>query len=140
MKAETKILIEQLKIDKLGYDMMGYYYNRLQDLSFHHLIYSHHESKMYHLPNEGYILDNGAILNQKTSHDYLHTIQRTDEDRFNYITNELVDENEQRQILYANLCRIHSCLCGFEKEYCGVRTKKGYPLIREEYVRRRIKL
>ena len=140
MRDVTKALYDDFKLKDLGYDFMGYVIERKKDLSFHHLIYSHHESKIYHLPNDGYILDNGAILNQKTSHDYLHTIKRTDEDRFNYITNELVDENEQRQILYANLSRIHSCLCSFEKEYCGVRTKKGYPLIREEYVRRRIKL
>lgn len=140
MKDETRELIKELKINKLGYDMMGYTFDRLQELSFHHMLVPHSECKALHIPNEGYLFWNGAILVQKTAHDYLHIIQRTDEDSFNYITNQLVDENAQRQILYANLVKIHECLCAYEREHCSDRTKKGYPLIRENYVRRRIKL
>jgi len=34
---------------------------------------------------------------------------------------------------------IDDILTCFEREYCGIRTKKGYPLIKEEYTRRLLK-
>ena len=41
------------------------------NLSFHHLIIPHRDCRTLGL-GEGYLEWNGAILNQNTSHDYLH--------------------------------------------------------------------
>lgn len=139
MREITKEMIEVFKINKLGYDFIGYTFKRKGDLSFHHLIIPHRESKLYGI-GEGYHFWNGAILNQLTSHDYLHVIERTDADMFYAITSEMIDENALRSIEIANLRRIRDILVTFEREHCSDRTKKGNPLIKESYIRDRIKL
>lgn len=138
MKEITKIMIEKYRLKKLKYDMMGYMFKRTQDLSFHHTIISHKDCKELGL-GEGYWEWNGSILVQKSSHDYLHTIQNYDHDRFLAITSELIDENIKEYVDKANLIAINDILIGFEKEYCGKRNKKGNLLIKEEYTRRLIK-
>ena len=137
MREVTKQMVNDFKLKKLGYDMMGYPFQRPNQLSFHHLIVPHRNCKEMGL-GEGYLYWNGAILRQDTSHNYLHLIENKDYDRFLYITSELIDINIQRAILYKNIRRIHECLCGFEKEHCSDRNKNGY-LIKDEYTRRLIK-
>ena len=138
MREITKIMIEKYRLKKLKYDMMGYMFKRTQDLSFHHTIISHKDCKELGL-GEGYWEWNGSILVQKSSHDYLHTIQNYDHDRFLAITSELIDENIKEYVDIENLKAINDILTGFEREYCGKRTKKGNLLIKEEYTRRLIK-
>ena len=139
MREITKQMIDDFKLKKLGYDFMGYEFNRANQLSFHHLIIPRRNCKAFQIPSEGYVYWNGAILRQDTAHEYLHLIQSKDYDRFCYISSELIDINIQRAILYEQLKNIHDCLCGFEREYSGVRSKKGNELIKEEYTRRLIK-
>lgn len=138
MREITKEMIIAYKLKKLGYDFMGFEFNRTQQLSFHHLIIPHRHCKENGL-GEGYIWWNGAILRQNTSHEYLHIIEAKDLERFNAITSELIDENIKGYLNQENLLAIDDILNGFEKEYCGTRTKKGYPLIKEEYTRRLIR-
>ena len=138
MREVTKQMIDDFNMKKLGYDWMGYEFNRTNQLSFHHLIIPRRNCKAFQIPSEGYVYWNGAILRQDTAHEYLHLIEAKDYDRFCYITSELIDINIQRAILYEQLKNIHDCLCGFEREYSGVRTNKGHELIKEEYTRRRI--
>lgn len=138
MKEITKIMIEKYRLKKLKYDMMGYMFKRTQDLSFHHTIISHRDCKEMGL-GEGYWEWNGSILVQKTSHDFLHVVENYDYDRFLAITSELIDENIKEYVDKANLIAINDILTGFEREYCGKRTKKGNLLIKEEYTRRLIK-
>lgn len=138
MKEITKIMIEKYQLKKLKYDMMGYMFKRTQDLSFHHTIISHKDCKEMGL-GEGYWEWNGSILVQKTSHDFLHVVENYDYDRFLAITSELIDENIKEYVDKANLIAINDILTGFEREYCGKRTKKGNLLIKEEYTRRLIK-
>lgn len=138
MKDVTKEMIKIWSINKLGHDMMGYEFDNKKELSFHHLIVPHRECKEKGL-GQGYYIWNGAILVQDTAHEYLHKIESYDYDRFIYITSELIDINTQREIVYDNVKNIHDCLCGFEREYSGLRTSKGKSLIKPEYVRRRIK-
>lgn len=138
MREITKEMIIAYKLKKLGYDFMAYEFNKTQQLSFHHLIIPHRHCKENGL-GEGYIWWNGAILRQNTSHEYLHVIEAKDLERFNAITSELIDENIKGYLDQENLRAIDDILNGFEKEYCGTRTKKGYPLIKEEYTRRLIR-
>lgn len=138
MREITKIMIEKYRLKKLKYDMMGYMFKRTQDLSFHHTIISHRDCKEMGL-GEGYWEWNGSILVQKSGHDFLHIVENYDYDRFLAITSELIDENIKEYVDIENLKAINDILTGFEREYCGKRTKKGNLLIKEEYTRRLIK-
>ena len=146
MKDVTKEMIKIFKLKKLGCDFMGYEFVNPNELSFHHLIVARKDSQVLGI-GDGYLFWNGAILRQKTSHDYLHLIERIDRDRFNYITCQMIDENIANMIMYENLKKINDCLkkisdCldGFEREYSGLHTQKNKNLlIKEEYTRRLIK-
>lgn len=139
MKEITREMIREFKLKQLGYDFMSYQFIKTGELSFHHLIVPHRDCKSYGL-GEGYAFWNGAILNQSTSHDYLHAIERIDPDIFAYITSEMIDENAMRQIRIENLKRIRSALLSFEAEHCSDRTKSGAYVIKPVYVDKRIKL
>lgn len=139
MKQITEKMIKDFRIMKLGFDFMGYKIDKKQSLSFHHLIIPHRESKNYGI-GDGYLYWNGAILRQNTSHDYLHVIERTDEEIFYLITSEMIDENIKGQIDINNLKRIRDLLLYFEREHDHDYTKKGQLLIKREYVNGRIKL
>ena len=131
-------MIIAYKLKKLGYDFMGYDFNKTQQLSFHHLIIPHRHCKENGL-GEGYLLWNGAILRQDTSHEYLNVIESRDIDRFNAITSELIDENVKGYLDQDNLFAIDDILDSFEREYSGTSTKKGKPLIKEEFTRRLVR-
>lgn len=139
MKEITKIMINDFKIMKLGMDFMGYHVNRKQDLSFHHLIIQRRHCKEAGL-GEGYLYWNGAILVQKTSHDYLHNIERVDPEIFYLITSEMIDENIKGRLDIDNLKRIHDLLLYFEREHDHDTTKKGKLLIKREFVTGRVNL
>lgn len=139
MKEVTKTMIKDFRIMKLGYDFMGYKVNRTKDLSFHHLIIPHRESKAYGI-GEGYLYWNGAILVQDTSHDFLHLIEQKDPEIFLGITSEMIDQNIKGHLDVDNLRQIRSMLEYFEREHCSDRSKKGKLLIKEEYIRERIRL
>ena len=139
MREVTKLMIKDFKIMKLGYDFMGYKVNRTKDLSFHHLIIPHRESKSYGL-GEGYLYWNGAILRQNTSHDYLHLIENIDPDIFYELTSEMIDENIKGRLDIDNLKRIHDLLLYFEREHDHDTSKKGKLLIKREFVTGRVNL
>ena len=139
MKEITKIMVKDFKIMKLGYDFMGYKVNRTKDLSFHHLIIPHRESKAYGI-GEGYLYWNGAILRQNTSHDYLHIIEKIDPDIFYELTSEMIDENIKGRLDIDNLKRIHDLLLYFEREHDHDTSKKGKLLIKREFVTGRVNL
>ena len=140
MRAITNLMINDFKLKKLGYDFMGFSFKRKEQLSFHHLIVDHKNCKEQHIPSEGYLYWNGAILRQNTSHHYLHTIENYDYDRFLAITSELIDENILGELSIESLKRIRDVLISFEREYSGKRTNKGNLLIKESYIRDRIRL
>ena len=139
MKEITKLMVNDFKIMKLGYDFMGYKVDRKNSLSFHHLIVPHRNCKQMGL-GEGYFYWNGSILVQDTSHDYLHLIESKDFDMFSAITSEMIDMNVLGRLDKSNLLRIKDILLQFEKEHCADKSKKGYYLIKEEYISGRIKL
>lgn len=138
MREVTKLMIKKYALTKLKYDFMGYGFNQPSQLSFHHLVVPHRNCKIVGL-GEGYVEWNGAILVQSTAHDYLHIIERYDPDMFGAITSEMVDENIKGHLDIVNLEAINDILTQFEREYCGARTKKGQPLIKDSYVKRKFK-
>lgn len=140
MKGVTLEMINEFGLRKLKYDFAGYTFVRTNELSFHHTVIAHRDCKRLGVPCDGYIRTNGSILNQKTSHDYLHRIERVDPEIFYLITAELIDENLRGKIDIQNLRRIRDLLLYFEREHDHDRMKSGHPLIKREYVERRIKL
>ena len=139
MREVTKLMINDFKIMKLGYDFLGYKVNRKQDLSFHHLIIQRRHCKEAGL-GEGYLYWNGAILRQNTSHDYAHVIEKIDPDIFYELTSEMIDENIKGRLDIDNLKRIHDLLLYFEREHDHDTSKKGKLLIKREFVTGRVNL
>ena len=137
MREVTKLMIKDFRIMKLGYDFMGYQVKRKESLSYHHLIVPRRLCGQKGL-GEGYLVWNGAILVQSSSHDYLHVVESRDYDRFLAITSEMIDENIKGHLDIDNLRRIADILRSFEKEYCSARTKKGKMLIKEEFIKGRM--
>ncbi len=138
MQELTKIMIKKYALNKLKYDFMGYDFNNTNQLSFHHLIVPRRECKKRGL-GEGRFMWNGAILRQNTSHDYLHVIENYDLERFYAITVEMIDENIKGYLDVKNIRYIDDILRGFEREFCGQHIKRGTPIIKEEYTRRKIR-
>lgn len=135
LKEVTKLMINEFKLKELGHDFMGYSINKNSVLSFHHTIISHSKCLQDGI-GHGYWRWNGSILVQDTSHDYLHIIERVDNDLFLDITSELIDMNTKGKLDVTNLRYIHDMLTCFEREHSGDRTKKGKILIKEKYTRR----
>lgn len=140
MREVAKIMVNDFKIMKLGMDFMGYKVTRREQLSFHHLIISHKDCKTLHIPSEGYVYWNGAMLRQNTSHDYAHLIQKIDPEIFYLITSEMIDENIKGRLDIENLRKIRDLLLYFEREHRDDRGKKGKLLIKREYITERISL
>jgi hypothetical protein len=129
IKEITKLMINEFKIKKLGYDFMGYQLQKRDIYTFHHLI----------VPNrEGGKCErwNGSILCGKSSHPYLHLIEAKDYDMFCYLTSEMIDMNIKGYLDIQNLRNINNLLKQFEREHCSDRTRKGKILLKEEYLRR----
>lgn len=139
MKTITREMIKEYNIHKLGYDFMGYSFDRLKDLSFHHLIVPKRDCKTQGL-GEGYLKWNGAILVQDTSHEYLHTIERIDRELFLRITKEMIEENEKGKIDLENLKKIRDLLLYFEKNYNKETNSKGQFILKRKYITDRINL
>ena len=133
MKQITKDMIRIYKIKELGHDFAGYKLQKGDIYTYHHNIIAKRNGG----PET---IWNGAILCGKTIHPYLHLIEQYDPEIFYLITSELIDENILGELSIENLRRIRTLLEYFEKEHCSTRTKKGNLLIKESYVRDRIKL
>ena len=129
MKEITNLMIYKYNIEQLGYDFMGYELQKGDIYTFHHLIIPKRRNGVEEIWN-------GAVLCGKSSHPYLHLIEAKDYEIFLNITSEMIDENIKGYIDIENLKRIDDLLNYFEREYSGIESKKGKPLIKEEYMRR----
>ena len=134
MKEITKQMVKIYNIKQ--FDFMGYDIKRKESLSFHHLIIPHRESKYYGIGN-GYVMWNGAILVQETSHEYLHIIESRDYEIFCRITSEMIDQNIKRKLDIENLQQIKDLLLYFEREHQDERNHKGKLLIKPDYTQNR---
>ena len=139
MREVTREMIKMYNIKKLGYDFMGYTFNRPEELSFHHLVVPKRDCKDQGL-GDGYLFWNGAILRQKTSHDYLHLIERLERELFLRITKYMIEMNNNKQIDRDNLLRIREILLKFEEVHKFDEDKKGNKLVRRRYITDRIEL
>ena len=133
MKQITKDMIRIYKIKELGFDFAGYKLQKGDIYTYHHNIIAKRNGG----PET---IWNGAILCGKTIHPYLHLIEQYDTEIFYLITSEFIDENIKRKLTLDSLRRIRTLLEYFEKEHCSTRTKKGNLLIKESYIRDRIKI
>ena len=134
MKEITRQMIKNYGIKK--FDFMGYDIKQKKFLSFHHLIVAKRYCKQQGL-GEGYLMWNGAILVQDTSHDYLHTIETIDYDVFCALSSEMIDMNIKGYLDIENLRYIKDILLYFEREHDRDRNKKGRLLIKQEYTQNR---
>ena len=134
MKEITRLMVKEFNLKKLGCDFMGFRLNRGDIYTYHHLIVPHRHCKEMGL-GDGYTRQNGAIL-FTTSHEYLHLIESKDEEIFNLITSEMIDENIKGYLDIYNLIKINDLLNCFEREHEYDRSKKGKILIKREYYNR----
>src|SRR5574344_668673 len=133
MKEITREMIKTFKLNKLGYDQMGYTFNNTKQLSYHHMTIANKDGGPM-------TFENGAILRQNTSHDYLHRINLVDPEIFYLITSELIDENIKRRVDKENLKKIRDLILYLEREHDHDYNKKGNLWRRREYVKKRIKI
>ncbi len=129
MRKVTKLMINEFKLNELGYDFMGYHLNKGDHYTFHHLL----------IPNRSkgpYARWNGAILCGESSHPYLHIIEAKDYDTFCALTSEMFDMNLKGCLDTENIRHIDSLLCYFEQQHAKDRQRNGKLLIKEEYLRR----
>lgn len=136
MREVTRLMVRDYNLKKLGYDFMGFRFNRAEQLSFHHLIVPHRLCKG--IESEGYVAWNGAILVQSTSHEYLHTIEIYDRPTFEYITQQMIEMNQQGKLDLEHLMNINNALKEFEKSFYDLTTRRGKRLIKREYIESRI--
>ena len=133
MKTITREMIKMYQLNKLGFDFIGYKFNRSEQLSYHHNVIAKRNGGLE-------TIRNGAILVRDTSHDYIHVIERIDPEIFYLITSEMLDENLKGKIDIENLRKIRDLLLYFENDHTHERSKKGKLLIKKEYLTNRIKL
>lgn len=128
---EEMISLYQLK--RLGFDFMGYTFSNKGQLSYHHLIVPRRFGGKA-------TIENGSILRQNTSHDYLHKIELTDREIFELITNRMIEMNRNGKLDVENLRIIRNLLLYFEREHDHDTLNSGKLLIKREYIENRIKL
>ena len=114
---------------------MGFPFNYSSELSFHHLIIPRSISEEVGFADGNFIW-NGVLLKRRTSHDYLHTIERYNQEMFFEITSEMLDEVIKGSIDLVNIQRINSILLAFEKEFDNKLTRNKQPIVRKEYLER----
>ena len=129
MKEVTDLLITKYCIKKLKHDFMGYKLQSGDVYTFHHLI----------VPTSvgGEVTEeNGAILCGRSSHPYIHVIERYDHFLFKLITREIIKMKQKGYIDEPNLEAIDEMLTDFEDRFDGEKNKKGNLIILPEYKKR----
>lgn len=134
MRYITKSMIDEYRLKKLGYDFMGYTFNNINELSFHHLVIPRRLCN--DMPDRGYNRENGAILKQYSSHEYLHLIELYDRDRFLEITKYLIEENLLGRLDIDSIKRIRDVLLSFEMEYENTRNSSGELILKKRFKNR----
>ena len=128
----TDRIFYDFNLHKLGYDFMGYTFDSKKELSYHHIQTKQFGGKTTY--------ENGAILNRATSHNYIHTIEDYDFKLFLEISQILRDEHRCKAITKEHLAEIRQILEFFEKKYEYKCTSKGLPIVKQEFIRRRIRV
>ena len=127
MEKITRIMINEYKINELGYDFMGFSPSKDQ-YTAHHLI----------IPKRaGGKLEKGnvAVL-MSTSHNLLHKIEAHNFELFSAITCEMIDEVIKGKLDDSNILEIYYLIDQFYKDYKYVTNAKGRPIIDKDYQKR----
>lgn len=127
LKYITNLIIDLYNLKDI--DFMGYTFNK-SNASYHHLIIPRRLGGKE-------TIENGAVLNGKTSHPYLHVIEAYDENIFIAITEEILEQKALGRLDEGCLNRIDCLLTVFEKIHKGMYTSKGKPVVRDEYIKGR---
>lgn len=144
MRKESRVIVDNFRIMKLGYDFMGYDVNSEESLSFHHLIVPakniivpSRELKKLNVKTDGYDYWNGVVLVKDTSHEYLHVTEIYDPNVFYDITSEMIDMKIKGRLDPKNIRLIDMRLKDFEQEYEGeIGFIDGQPIIKPEFRKR----
>ncbi len=126
MLKAKKILINEFHLKDLGYDFMGYSLQKDDIFTFHHLIV---QAKRGGAAS----MDNGAILCGKTSHPYIHLVEKIDRKTFMEITKEILEMKRKMSLDIINLKNINELLCMFEEKYSDEENDVGALIIKPEY-------
>lgn len=128
MRGITKLMINEWKMNKT--DWMGYTLEKGEYFSYHHTV-------IPKCDNGPYSMENGSILIQTASHDYIHTICRYRRDLFNEITDILIEINTQHSMpTQEQLLQFKAILLEFERDFERETTNKGIKIIKPRYLRR----
>ena len=127
MKEITKEIIKYFNLKELGYDFLGY--PKQGDIyTAHHLLVPAREG--------GKLTWENTVVLRENPHNYLHIIENKDFDIFSFLTSEMYDMKIKGYLDMENLRYIDDALKVFEREHSGDTTKKGRPLIKEQFTRR----
>lgn len=135
MGTVTKQLLKTYNIKQGGLDFMGYKVDKLQNVSYHHLLIPARQGGEKSFAN-GCILMQGQGFNDSNSHDYLHLIERFDYELFCHITSEILDQKIKGYLDLYNLRKIHSLLEYFESEDLNMVNSRGKLLLKPNYLKR----
>ena len=127
-KLKTK-LYDNFKLQQLGVDFMGYEFENKKELTYHHILPKNLGGKT--------TFENGALL-IRDSHNYIHLVEVMDFKLFIELSQELKKEHETGEITKERLIAIQQMLEFFENKYKNSYARNGTPLIKSDFVRRRI--
>ena len=139
MNEAKKELINKMNLSKLGYDFMGYTFQNIDNLDFHHLIIARKDCVKMGI-DRGYYSWNGALLTRDTSHRYLHFIEKIDREIFCLITRQMIEENLGGKITIEHLKKIREYLLYFEDKHQKEIEIKSPKIIKPTYFSDRINL
>ena len=123
-------LYKDYKLQELGFDFMGYEFEKKTDLSTHHILPRHTGGKTKK--------DNLCVLNRYTSHNYIHLIEDTDYKIFLQVSKFLLEQVKKGEISVEQILRIYDVLEVFERKYKDAESRNGDLLIKPEYKTKRI--
>lgn len=123
-------LYKDYKLEELGYDFMGFEFEKKNDLSTHHILPRHEGGKTKK--------NNLCVLNRYTSHNYIHLIEDVDYKLFLQISKFLLEQVKKGEISMEQILRIYDVLDVFERKYKDAESRSGDLLIKPEYKNARI--
>lgn len=127
MKDITKHIIKEFRLEQLGIDFLGY--PKQGDIyTAHHLLVPARQG--------GKLTWENTVVLRENPHNYLHLIECKDFDIFSFVTSEMYDMKIKGYIDMQNIRYIDDALKVFEREHCSDVTKKGRPLIKEQFTNR----
>lgn len=127
MREVSKQIIDDYRLRKFKIEFMGFYFNTINDLSFHHYLVARRDCKDKGL-GDGYTYENGVML-ETHSHQLLHNIENIDTDIFYAITSHFLNMKIKEALTKEDLLAIQDMLTYFIREHDRDRNSKGKLII-----------